>query len=103
MLARREKDGFRPWSDGGEDAWARSQVSVRESLIAGPVYSSPADESEAERVKPFLPGKGKGSVLIPLTLTADGSGEGRARNGKENEVTVTYDPRIGLQIREGRL
>ena len=103
VLARRERDGFRPWSDGGEDAWARSQVSVRESLIAGPVYSSPADESEAERVKPFLPGKGKGSVLIPLTLAADGSGEGRARNGKENEVTVTYDPRIGLQIREGRL
>ena len=102
VLARREGTGFQPWSESGEEAWAKSQVSVRESLIASPLHSSLADERESERVKPLLPGKGKGRVLVPLILTADGSWEGRARNGKGNEVIVTYDPEIGLQIRGGR-
>ena len=102
VLARRDGSTLRPWSDGGEDAWARSQVSVRESQIAGPARYSEAEVCEIERIKPFLPGKGEGSILIPLTLTADGWWEGRAQDLKEKEVTVTYDPKIGLQIQEGR-
>lgn len=102
VLARQDGTGLRPWSGDGEDAWARSQVSVRESLIVGPVYSSADEEREIERIRPLLPGRGKGSVIIPLTHTSGRLWEGRARNQKENEVIVTYDPQIGLQIRDGR-
>ena len=102
VLGRRDGAELRPWSDRGEDAWTRSQVSVRESRVAGPARYSGAEEREIERVKPLLPGRGEGSILIPLTLTAGGSWEGRARDPKENEVIVTYDPVIGLQIQNGR-
>jgi CRISPR-associated endonuclease/helicase Cas3 len=102
VLARWDGAELRPWSEGGEDAWRRSQVSVRESWIAGPAHYSGAEEREVARIKPLLPGRGEGSILISLTLTADGFWEGRAQNQKENEVIVTYDPKIGLQIRDGR-
>jgi CRISPR-associated endonuclease/helicase Cas3 len=102
VLARWDGAELRPWSDGGEDAWERSRISVREFWIAGPARHSGAEEREIVRVKPLLPGRGEGSILIPLTLTADGAWEGRAQNQKENEVIVTYDPKIGLQIQEGR-
>lgn len=99
VLARRDGTDLRPWSDGGEDGWARSQVSVRESQIAGPAHYSEAEKREIERLRPLLPGRGE-NILVPLTLTADGSWEGRARNQKEDEVIVTYDHKIGLQIRD---
>jgi len=100
VLARRDGARLRPWSDSGEDAWERSRVSVREYWIAGPAPCSGDEEGEIERVKALLPGKGKGSILLPLTPTADESWEGRAQNQKGNEVIVTYNPKIGLQIRE---
>ena len=102
VLARRDGGELRPWSDDGEDPWARSQVSVRESLIADPVYDSADEEREIERIRPLLPGRGKGSVIILLTPAAGRSWEGRARNQKKNEVIVSYDPQIGLQIRDRR-
>ena len=102
VLARRDGTNLRPLSGDEEDAWARSQVSVRESLIAGPVYSSADEEREIERYKTAPARRGKGSVIIPCPLPQAGTA-GRARtNQKENEVIVTYDPQIGLQIRDGR-
>ena len=101
VLARQDGAELRPWNESGEAAWGRSQVSVRESRIAGPAHCSGAEEREIARVKPLLPGRGEGSILIPLKPTADGLWEGRAQDLKEKEVIVTYDPKIGLQIRDG--
>ncbi len=100
VLARRDGAELRPWSDGGEAAWERSQISVRESWIAGPARYSVAEEHEIARIKPFLPGRGEESILIPLTFNAVGLWEGRALNSEEIEVIVTYDSKIGLQVRE---
>ncbi|MDV2482237.1 CRISPR-associated helicase Cas3' [Methanoculleus sp. Wushi-C6] len=102
VLACGDRAGLRPWNGAEGATWEGSLVSVRESLIAGPIHYSVDEEREIARVKPLLPGRGEGSILIPLTHVAGGTWEGRARNRKDKEVIVTYDSKIGLQIRDGR-
>ncbi|KUG18906.1 crispr-associated helicase cas3, protein [hydrocarbon metagenome] len=98
VLARWVEGELQPWIEG-ENAWTRSQVSIRESLIAAQAEYTDAEQQKIENVRPLLPGRGEGCILVPLSRTDNGLWEGRARNGAEKEVIAVYDPRIGLQIR----
>ena len=66
-LARWDGERLRPWFEGGANAWALSEVSVRRSLVAGVLAANDDDLAKAvdelERTKRF---RQAGKLLIPL-------------------------------------
>lgn len=101
LLARWDGDFLRPWVQGNY-GWAYSTVRVAERLIAKTAEpSSPARKAALEQVLLTLPNKGQWLVLLALEETSSGwigkAWNKGAQDKAENELTWTYDERIGLR------
>lgn len=97
-LALREDDRFTPLICKGRGTdWELSQVSIYKKLVA---FEDETCKDIMDEVKEEMPDKGKYCLLI--LLEGKGCGwAGKARDQKNQNVTVYYDNKIGLQIIKG--
>lgn len=102
-LAKWQNNTLQPCYEDKHHAWALSGLSMRSFWISGEAPQSNIPAEEIERCKAYLPAKGKWGVLIPLHARSEYEWQGQALrkvNEKDELVTVIYDTRLGLRIKE---
>ena len=96
-LARWDGVALHPWYSAERSAWDLSQLSVRQTWIAGEASLDPSLTKAIDALKETLPDKGKWSVLVPLVVDESG-GSGWATTKEGDPVRVRYCPRLGLVV-----
>ena len=96
-LAKKQDGQLIPWASG-DDAWQRSEVSVRLHKLGGELKWDKETLALVEQTKDDMPDGGKWSVLVVLSED-DNAGVwiGEAASGEGKPVIVTYDKDTGLQ------
>lgn len=94
-LARVDGGEVRPWHAEGPYRWDRSQVSVRQSLVASEWGE---DQAAFEAAKAGMPDQGRYAVLVLLRRQPDGTWAGRATDARGATRELAYDPRRGLVV-----
>lgn len=96
-LAKKQDGRLISWASG-DDAWQRSEVSVRLHKLSGEPKWDREMLALVEQTKKEMPDGGKWSVLVALSKgDKPGVWKGEAVNGQGKPVTVTYDKDTGLQ------
>ncbi len=98
-LARWENSALRPWCGDLEPPWEMSQLSVARYRIAE--EAEPTDEALKQAVsaaKAAMPDRCKWAMLVVLHPGEGDRWAGEALNDKGEPVSVTYDPRTGLEV-----
>lgn len=96
-LARWDGEVLCPWSDTATYAWEMSQVNIRETKISRVADYQGALKQAVSEVLETMPGRGEGHILLPLTQSGT-IWMGEAFDGRNREIRVQYDPRMGLQV-----
>lgn len=96
-LARWDGVALHPWYSAERSPWDLSQLSVRQTWIAGEASFDPSLTKAIDALKVTLPDKGKWSVLVPLIVDENG-GSGWAVNKEGDPIRVRYCPRLGLVV-----
>ena len=92
-------DRIRPWAEGGQGAWHRSELSVRASKIDGPPQRPERRRQMVARAEEGMPDEGRWSTLLCLEKEGD-VWAARAQNNDGNPVEVTYSKTLGLKVKD---
>lgn len=96
----REANGGKivPWASG-ENAWRKSELRVRSSMIEAPPHRGRKRREAASEAEETMPDGGRWSVLLALK-EGDGEWTGRAQDDEGTPVRVQYSPVTGLHVDE---
>lgn len=89
-----------PWAKPGRFAWQRSEVSMRQSLVASEASHPEIGSGAIDALKESMPDEGKWSLLVVLAQE-QGSDvwHGAALDGRGRPVTLEYSHVTGLSVR----
>lgn len=97
-LARVVEGQLLPWAQGATFPWAQSELSVRAAQIAHEATPSAEVKPLIAQARETMADRGKWSILLPLQLDETGFWRGRAKNLRDQEISIAYSNKFGLQI-----